>query len=143
MSCLLIYNGKNSLFLLLRNKDIAMKVPSLLRIPKHQKFHIQPRYYDPVKEEIEQRISNIKKEMEGENNEDSTQYRSRMKGAFGRQKSDRGGHTVRHKIGASQFLMILVVAGGFVGYLFYGNIALYSMGAVIALYYYLRRRKII
>lgn len=143
MSCLLIYNGKNSLFLLLRNKDIAMKVPSLLRIPKHQKFHIQPRYYDPVKEEIEQRISNIKKEMEGENNEDSTQYRSRMRGAFVRQKSYRGGYKIGQKIGASQFLMILVVTGGFVGYLFYGNIALYSMGAVIALYYYLRRSKII
>ncbi len=143
MSCLLIHNGKNSLFLLLRNKDYAMKVPSLLRIPKHQKFHIQPRYYDPVKEEIEQRISRIKNELDGENNEDLMQYRSRMKGAFGRQKSDRGGHTVRHKIGASQFLMILVVTGGFVGYLFYGNIALYSMGAVIALYYYLKLRKII
>ncbi len=116
-----------------------MKVPSLLRIPKHQKFHIQPRYYDPVKEDIEQRISRIKNEMDIENNEDSMQYRSKMKGAFGKQKSYRGGH----KIGASQFLMILVITGGFVGYLFYGNIALYLMGAGIALYYYLRLKKII
>ena len=143
MSCLLIYNGKNSLFLLLRNKDIAMKVPSLLRIPKHQKFHIQPRYYDPVKEEIEQRISKIKNEMDGENNEDSMQSRSRMKGAFGRQRSYRGGQKVGSKIGTYQFLMILVITGGFVGYLFYGNIALFSMGVAIALYYYLRLRKII
>ncbi len=139
MSCLLIHNGKNSLFLLLRNKDIAMKVPSLLRIPKHQKFHIQPRYYDPVKEEVEQRISRIKNEIDGEKNEDSMQHRSRMMGAFGIQRSNRRGG----KAGASQFLMILIVAGGFVGYIFYGNIALYSMGAVIALYYYLRLRKII
>jgi hypothetical protein len=116
-----------------------MKVPSLLRIPKHQKFHIEPRYYDPVKEEIEQRISRIKNETDGENNDDPTQYRSRIMGAFGRQRSDRS----RSTIGASQFLMILVIAGGFVGYLFYGNIALYSMAAVIALYYYLRLRKII
>jgi len=120
-----------------------MKVPSLLRIPKHQKFHIQPRYYDPVKEDIEQRISRIKNEMDIENNEDSMQYRSKMKGAFGKQKSYRGGHKIGHKIGASQFLMILVITGGFVGYLFYGNIALYLMGAVIALYYYLRLKKII
>jgi len=139
MSCQLIYNGKNSLFLLLRNIDIAMKVPSLLRIPKHQKFHIQPRYYDPVKEEIEQRISRIKNEIDGEKDEDPMQYRLRIRGAFGRQKS----HGRVRKAGASQFLMILVVTGGFVGYLFYGNIALYSMGAAIALYYYLRLKKII
>ena len=139
MSCHLIHKGKNSLFLLLRNKDIAMKVPSLLRIPKHQKFHIQPRYYDPVKEEIEQRISRIKNELDGENNEDPMQYRSRMKGAFTRQRSGGRGR----KAGASQLMMILVVTGGFVGFLFYGNIALYSMGAVIALYYYLKLRKII
>ena len=116
-----------------------MKVPSLLRIPKHQKFNIEPRYYDPVKEEIEQRISRIKNETDGDNNGDPTQYRSRIIGAFGRQRSGRRKST----IGGSQFLMILVIAGGFVGYLFYGNVALYSMASVIALYYYLRLRKII
>ena len=40
-----------------------MRFPSLFRLPRHQRFHIQPRYYDPVKEEIEERTERIKDEM--------------------------------------------------------------------------------
>lgn len=41
------------------------RFPSLFRLPKHQQFHIQPRYYDPVKEEIAERTERIKGEMKG------------------------------------------------------------------------------
>ena len=41
------------------------RFPSLFRLPRHQQFHIKPRYYDPVKEEIEERTERIRGEMEG------------------------------------------------------------------------------
>ncbi len=43
-----------------------MRFPSLFRLPKHQQFRIQPRYYDPVKEEIKERTERIKEQMEGQ-----------------------------------------------------------------------------
>lgn len=42
-----------------------MRFPSLFRLPRHQQFRIQPRYYDPVKEEIKERTQRIKEKMEG------------------------------------------------------------------------------
>jgi len=42
-----------------------MRFPSLFRTPRHQQFHIEPRYYDPVKEEIKERTERIKQEMSG------------------------------------------------------------------------------
>ena len=32
-----------------------MKFPSLIKIPRHQRFHLKPRYYDPIKEDVENR----------------------------------------------------------------------------------------
>lgn len=43
-----------------------MKFPSIFKTSSPQRFGIQPRYYDPVKEEIEERTSRIKKELEAE-----------------------------------------------------------------------------
>lgn len=42
-----------------------MRFPSLFRLPRHQQFRIQPRYYDPVKEEIKERTKRIEDEMNG------------------------------------------------------------------------------
>lgn len=42
---------------------MIMKVPSIFRLPKYQRFEIQPRYYDPVKEDIEKRTDRIRKEI--------------------------------------------------------------------------------
>ena len=43
-----------------------MKLPSIFKTASHQRFAIKPRYYDPIKEEIEERTSRIKKELEQE-----------------------------------------------------------------------------
>ena len=37
-----------------------MKLPSFIRLPNNRKFKFSPRHFDPVKEEIEQRVSGIK-----------------------------------------------------------------------------------
>lgn len=41
-----------------------MKLLSIFKTPTYQKFAIKPRYYDPIKEEIEERTSRIKRELE-------------------------------------------------------------------------------
>lgn len=41
-----------------------MKFPSIFKTSSHQKFEIKPRYYDPIKEEIEERTARIKRELE-------------------------------------------------------------------------------
>lgn len=42
-----------------------MRFPSLFRLPKHQQFVIKPRYYDPVKEEIQERTERMQGQAEG------------------------------------------------------------------------------
>ena len=70
-----------------------MKLPSIFKTPNYQRFDIKPRYYDPIKEEIEERTARIKKELEQENGlqqeEDLGNYRgASIKGSFA---SYRGG----------------------------------------------------
>ena len=55
-----------------------MKLPSLTRLPKNRRFNFQPRYYDPIKEEIEERTSRIKKEI----GDSSEFYREHISAAF-------------------------------------------------------------
>ena len=45
-----------------------MKVPSIVKIPKYKKFDFQPRYYDPVKEELQERVERIKRQHDPKNN---------------------------------------------------------------------------
>jgi hypothetical protein len=40
-----------------------MGIPRFIKLPKHKKFSYSPRYWDPVKEEREERIRRIKLEM--------------------------------------------------------------------------------
>ena len=42
-----------------------MKIPSLNRLPNHKRFDYTARFYDPVKEEIENRKSQIKDKQNG------------------------------------------------------------------------------
>lgn len=70
-----------------------MKLLSIFKTPTYQKFAIKPRYYDPIKEEIEERTSRIKRELaegkELQDQEDLGPYRgASIKGSFG---SYRGG----------------------------------------------------
>lgn len=40
-----------------------MGVPRFIKLPKHKTFNYSPRYWDPEKEEREERIRRIKQEM--------------------------------------------------------------------------------
>ena len=44
-----------------------MKLPSLSKISKYKRFDYQPRFYDPLKEELQERVERITREHEAKN----------------------------------------------------------------------------
>lgn len=103
-----------------------MKFPSILRIPRHQRFEIKPRYYDPVKEDIEQRESWAKTQAgnAGDHSDQMPLHRSRIAGSFVRAKAK------ANKSSMLRFILMTVMSGGVVGYMYFGNIALYIVSAL-------------
>ncbi len=112
------------------------KFPSLIRLPKHKRFNFEPRYYDPIKEDIENRIAQIKSEM---GQAEEGEYHSSIQGSF-RRSFDSGG---TKSPGLIQLLIFTLLFGSFVGWIFYGNVVLYILSAFIPVYLFLRLRKII
>ena len=112
-----------------------MKIPSLIKIPKHQRFYIKPRYYDPVKEDVENRERLIIAEINSEKKKGTYEPGTRISSAFGRAKSKRDNGSVL------QFLFVILMLGGTVGYLYFGNVALYSVVGLASLYFVIRRLK--
>ncbi len=113
-----------------------MKIPSIIKIPKHQRYSVTPRYYDPVKEEIEQRTSRIKKELE--NKENGIDSSSAISGTF----SSKRNHSEK---GSSYFQLLLIVdlLGSFIGYLQWGNTALYFLACSLFFLIYLKMKRIL
>ncbi|WP_424962384.1 hypothetical protein [Ekhidna sp.] len=110
-----------------------MRFPSLFRLPKHQQFRIQPRYYDPVKEEIKERTERIKEEMEGKETGD---YRS-TKISFKR-KTKSAPMTSMLQLGIAALLGVMVL-----GWLQFGNEIFYYLMWVAVPIYLLYRLKTI
>ncbi len=109
-----------------------MKFPSLSRIPKYKRFNFEPRYYDPVKEDIQNRTERIKGELKINS---SQSHHEQLKAAFRiRAKRDKSSDFM-------QLLLILILLGAFGGWLIYGNVALYFFVPVFLLYIFFRTRK--
>ncbi|MEO1254283.1 MAG: hypothetical protein AAFY41_05290 [Bacteroidota bacterium] len=103
-----------------------MRFPSLFRLPKHQQFRIQPRYYDPVKEEIRERTERIKEEMEGKESGDYKPSKINFKRKKASQRS-------------SSFTQLMIAAslGALIfGWLEYGN-EIFQVYSIIILGVYL------
>ncbi len=102
-----------------------MRFPSLFRLPKHQQFRIQPRYYDPVKDEIQERTERIKDEMKG--NEAEGNYHSKI--SFKR-KTKSAPATSMIQLGIAALLGALVL-----GWLqFGGDIFYYMLWLLVPIY---------
>ena len=108
-----------------------MRFPSLFRLPKHQQFRIQPRYYDPVKEEIKERTERIKEEMEGK---EAGDYRS-TKIAFKR-KTKSAPMTSMLQLGIAALLGVMIL-----GWLQFGNEIFYYLLWIAVPVYLLYRLK--
>jgi len=115
-----------------------MRFPSIIKIPRHQRFHFEPRYYDPIKEEIEEKRSKIRrfsrKLKEGEHGR--VGVGARLEGAFKRQapKRDNAGF-LRLSIG---FLLF----AGVVGFLYFGDIAIYLTVLIVLAFYFFRHLRL-
>ena len=114
-----------------------MKFPSLIRLPKYNKFNFEPRYYDPIKEDIENRTQRIKDELEAEKRldpNDRARFRREMHEVFKRRAAEDRSSSIL------QVTFILLFLSIFVGYLFYGNNALYVAMILIPMYILYRKR---
>ncbi|MBT30734.1 MAG: hypothetical protein CMO01_13830 [Thalassobius sp.] len=67
-----------------------MKLPTLTRLPKYKRFTFEPRYYDPIKEEIKAKEKAAQRLIKGARNEniDVSDIKNRISGSFKRKTSD-------------------------------------------------------
>ncbi|MEB2774763.1 hypothetical protein SYJ56_05565 [Algoriphagus sp. D3-2-R+10] len=120
-----------------------MKFPSVFRTAAPMRFDIKPRYYDPVKEEIEQRTSQIKKELEAQGLLDKSDgtardfgsYGAGIRGSFAQHKGikDRGGVNMFASTAMIRTFIFLLLLGSIFGYVYLGPVIFEYMAYVIAL----------
>ncbi|EMS33086.1 hypothetical protein C943_00363 [Mariniradius saccharolyticus AK6] len=116
-----------------------MKLPSILRVASPQRFEIKPRYYDPIKEEIEQRTARIKKELQAEgkipladeDTEDMT-YSSSIRGAFASGNHIRGRSTsLFNSASMLRLVIFMILIAAVFGYIYLGPEALYTVAYIV------------
>jgi hypothetical protein len=115
---------------------MPMKLPSIFKTSAPSRFDIKPRYYDPVKEDIDQRTSWIQKELESKGVLNPEEYGeesfaknrgSSLRGAFTQsslRKSEAGGFS---SAGLLRMIIFVVLMLGVFGYLYFGTDALYAI----------------
>lgn len=90
-----------------------MKIPSLMKINKHKRFNFEPRYYDPIKERIDEKIEQARRE--NSDSEEKAGYSARISEAFhNRQRK-------AQSVGSFRLVFILVLAAVFGTYVLYGE----------------------
>lgn len=109
-----------------------MKIPSLFRTPQPRKFHFTPRYYDPIKEDIQNRTARIKSELSEKRLKSHRQ--SIREGFMIREREER-------RVGMMQWILIIIMLGTIVGWVYFGNVAFYVFLVIFPLYVWLRTRK--
>jgi len=93
-----------------------LKLPSLIKKPRYQRFHVEPRYYDPIKEDIEFRTERIKSELGMNEKEFDAGYSSKISGSFRKNMKHAKGGGVDQTMMLRLIILIGLVlfAGGFV-----------------------------
>jgi hypothetical protein len=117
-----------------------MKIISIFtKAPQHQKFNYRPRYYDPAKEEMQEREERIRKEIEREKGVAQADggYRTRIAGSFQaarkRSKPTAQTSTVIMRFGVLLFMVLVLIA-----FLQWGKPALYGAMVFIPVYLYMK-----
>lgn len=110
-----------------------MNFSFLKRVPKNKRFFYEPRYYDPIKEEIKYRTETIRKEI---SREKKGNYHSMISEGFARKERRAS------KASSMQLILIALLIGGFTGYIYFGNTALWIFMGLFAVYIFIRTRKI-
>lgn len=128
-----------------------MKFPSIFRSAAPMRYDIKPRYYDPIKEEIEQRTARIKRELESEGlisegSEGLDSYGSNLKGSFTQYRGikDRGPANIFASTAIIRTVIFLVLMGSVFGYVYLGPVIFEYMAYVAmiigAIYFFFRLR---
>ncbi len=107
-----------------------MKFPSIIRTPKHNRFSFEPRYYDPIKEEIEEKLKQARQEKHG--GENNSSHASHISAAFGKRQQK------RNQTSAIQMIIAIVLIVTFTAWLFYGNEVFYVYLMLSPAYFYWR-----
>lgn len=108
-----------------------MRFPSLVKVPKNRRFEIEPRYYDPIKEEIEERTERIRQEM----NREGSGYAPSSRITFER-RSESAPNTSFLQLLIAAILGLIVV-----GWLYYGNDVFYLLWLAVPIYLFFRLRR--
>jgi hypothetical protein len=109
-----------------------MKVPSLIRLPKPKNFSFEPRYYDPVKEDIHNRTALIKQEM---SQTPHLMGRSNISGSFARREQ------ANRNINLLQLVIVVCLFGLTFGFIYYGDAVFYLLWAIVPVYLFFRFKK--
>lgn len=116
-----------------------MKFLRIMRVPQYKRFHITPRYYDPIKEDIEIRTAKIKSEMEQSKN---GQYISNIRGSFRANvtRDSKSGYLSSRDSKAAfiRLIIFVILIGGIVGYLLIGSDMIYGLYLFVPVYAYFR-----
>lgn len=120
-----------------------MKFPSIFRTAAPMRFDIKPRYYDPVREEIEHRTAQIKRDLEAQGLLDTDEVTSRdigtygagIRGSFAQHKGikARDGVTMFASTAMIRTFIFLVLLGSIFGYVYLGPVIFEYMGYAVAL----------
>jgi hypothetical protein len=94
---------------------MMMGIPRFIKLPKHKTFNYSPRYWDPEKEEREERIRRIKQEMGIDVPSDPN--RTTIKRGSFRQASQKA--KVRATRGSNIRLLIILAVLFFLAYLLF------------------------
>lgn len=113
-----------------------MKFPSFIKTTKYSKFNFEPRYYDPVKEEIEGKLKAARlKYQNGSDNNGSEAYSSSISSAFSKREKRTNQTSILQLIIAAALMSTVV------GWIFFGNDILYVFLVLSPLYFYFRIKK--
>ena len=122
-----------------------MKFVSLFtKAPNYKRFSYQPRFYDEKAEERKDREDRIRQEIareRGERSIETTEYRTRMTGAFhsARKRSHSSKDTLRSNLirfGVLLFLTLFLIA-----FLTWGQTAFYGLLVFVPVYFYVKFKK--
>ncbi|MFT4857111.1 MAG: hypothetical protein ACI9UV_002364 [Algoriphagus sp.] len=127
-----------------------MKFPSIFRTSAPMRYDIKPRYYDPVKEEIEQRTSRIKRELQVEGllkeGDELESQGGGIRGSFAQYRGikERSSPNMFASTALIRTLIFLLLLGIIFGYIYLGPVIFeymaYATLLVGAIYLFFRLR---
>ena len=116
-----------------------MKIPSLVKLPRNRQFRFKPRHYDPVQEDLEERVTQIREEM-GEENSPENQRKTHIN--FRNKVNQKGSNQTRYiRIAVIVFLLGNGYAWLMFGYALIFKIILLVEVTIAYIWYRVQKRK--